>query len=91
MTTVTSIAFSAPAACERLQREDDDDVAAFHVDDAGPLRRPRVDSLEFLKRTVALEHRIEMADEQHLRAAAWMRRRRGAPRDATARRRSTAW
>ena len=50
---------------ERLERLDDDDVAALHVDDAWPARLPVAQPLELLERTVGLEHRVEMADQEH--------------------------
>ena len=57
-------------AGERLQRRDDDDVTAFHVDDAGPARGRRRQALEALERAVGFEHGVEVADEQHARPLA---------------------
>ena len=57
---------------QRLERGDHDDVAALHVDDAGALRGLVVDALELLERAVALEHGVEVADEQHPRTLAGM-------------------
>ena len=57
---------------ERLQRLDDDDVAALHVDDAGSARRVGVEPLELLERTVAFEDGVEMADQQDLLRAPGM-------------------
>src|SRR5512132_1380230 len=51
---------------QRAQRRDDDDVAALHVDHAGPARRRVVQPLESLERAARLEHGIEMPDEQKL-------------------------
>jgi hypothetical protein len=55
-----------------LQRLNDDDVAAFHVDDARPARRACVDALELLEGTVRLEHGVEMSDEQNPRSGSRM-------------------
>ena len=52
---------------ERLQRLDDDDVAAFHVDDARARRRALVDPLERLERAVGRENRVEVADQDEFR------------------------
>ena len=49
---------------QRFEGLNDDDVAALHVDDAGPSRHVRVDTLELLEGTVALEHGIEVPDEE---------------------------
>lgn len=57
---------------QRFERLDDDDVAALHVDDAGALRRVRVNALELLKRAVGFEDRVEMSDEQRARSGARM-------------------
>ena len=53
---------------ERLQRLDDDDVAPLHVDDPGAAGLALVQALEFLKRAVGLEHRIEVTDEEETTA-----------------------
>ena len=50
---------------QRLQRLDDDDVAALHVDDARTAGLALVQPLELLKRTVGLEHGVEMADQEN--------------------------
>src|SRR5512132_2723183 len=57
---------------QRAERVEENDVAALHVDDAGTFRRRVVQSLEALERTVRLEHRIEMSDQQDLRTGAGM-------------------
>ena len=57
---------------ERFERLHDDDVAALHVDDARTLGGLLVDALEFLERTVGLEHGIEMPDQENPDAAAGM-------------------
>ena len=49
---------------QRVERLDDDDVAALHVDDARPARAALVEPFELLKRAVGLEHGVEVADEQ---------------------------
>ena len=60
--------FKRAGRLQRLQRLDDDDVAALHVDDAGAARVRLVDPLELLERAVRFEHRVEMADQQDLRS-----------------------
>src|SRR5512132_4653871 len=57
---------------QRAERVEENDVAALHIDDAGAFRRRIVQSLEALERTVRLEHRIEMSDQQDLRTGAGM-------------------
>ena len=63
---------SSPGGFERLQRVDDDDVAALHVDDAGTAGGVRVEPFEFLERAVALEDGVEVADQEDLRGRAGM-------------------
>ena len=50
---------------QRLERLDDDDVPALHVDDARPACLPFVQPLELLKRTVGLEDGVEMANQEN--------------------------
>ena len=47
-----------------LQGLHDDDVAALHVDDAWAAGLAVIQPLEFLKRTVGLEHGVEVANEK---------------------------
>ena len=49
------------------QREDDDDVAAFHVDDTRAARGVGIHALELLERAVRLEDGVQVPDEQYLR------------------------
>ena len=65
-TTVTFMRSSSPPSFSALERVQDDDVAALHVDDARAARRRIVQPLEALKRTARLEHRIEVPDEEYL-------------------------
>ena len=65
---------------QRLQRLDDDDVAALHVDDARPAGLTVVEPLELLKRAVGLEHGVEMADEENPPPRPRDARRRGVRR-----------
>ena len=91
ITTVMFMRSSAPAALSAFKRLQHDDVAALHVDDARAARVIGVDVLEFLERTVGIEDRVEVADEQNLRRRTRMRRHqvaRPAPRRAVDPRRS---
>src|SRR3984893_11956080 len=56
-------ALEQPRVVQRLEREEDDDVTSLHVCDARPLRDVSLTD-ELLERTVLLEDRIEVADEQ---------------------------
>ena len=47
----------------------DDHVAPLHVDDPGAARSAVGEALEFLERVRWLEHRIEVPDQQYVRAA----------------------
>ena len=52
-----------------LQRVDDDDVAALHVDDPGPARLGWREPLEPLERVVGVEDGVQVTDQQDVRAA----------------------
>ncbi len=65
---------------ERLERLHDDDVAALHVDDAGPAGLALVQPLELLKRAVGLEHGVEVANEEKRAGPAAPAPRRDGPR-----------
>jgi hypothetical protein len=55
--------------CERRKR---DHESALHVGRSRTAHGLRIDALEALERMIRLEHGIEMADQQHVPAAAWM-------------------
>ena len=67
MTTMTFMLSSRPADFSALSAWMMMTSPPFMSMMPGPARGVRVDPLELLKRTVALEHRVEMSDQQNLR------------------------
>ena len=72
MMTLMWASASAPAAFSAFTAWTIDDVAPLHVDDAGTSRLGRGEPFESLERVIRIEHRVEMANQQDVRAATVM-------------------